>query len=159
MALLPAIPARSLHSFASFAYCVDVRLLRIAVVLCVLLRIVQLIPVILFSPVFLVHPSDVHGIVTSIPFVIMLQPSLHRIFLAQLENRVEFLVVDDAVAILEMHQDPSTVSTAVPVPEPEETVMVHRKPWKGGSDAGRSEAAISGRVAQKMSFFADKKSF
>ena len=49
----------------------------------------------------------------------------------------------------------------MPVPEPEETVMVHRKPWKGGSDVG-SEIAIArfaGRVAQKMSVFAYKNSF
>ena len=49
-----------------------------------------------------------------------------------------FLVVEKSVAILERHQDLDTLSTAVPVPRPEETVMVHRKPWKGGSDAGFS---------------------
>ena len=43
----------------------------------------------------------------------------------------------------------------MPVAEPEEILIVRRKPWKGGSD-GTSEASIAGRVAQKMTVFANK---
>ena len=48
--------------------------------------------------------------------------------------RPDFLSSDGQSQNTDGQQDPSTLSTAVPVPEPEETVMVHRKPWKGGSD-------------------------
>ena len=48
--------------------------------------------------------------------------------------RPDFLWSDGHSQIPDGQQDPDTLSTAVPVAEPEETLIVRRKPWKGGSD-------------------------
>ena len=45
-----------------------------------------------------------------------------------------FSVVEVSVAKLEYKEEPDTLSTAVPVPEPEETGQACMKPGKGGSD-------------------------
>ena len=50
---------------------------------------------------------------------------------------------------LEGHQEPDTLSTAVPVAEPEEIVQAHRKPWKGGTEVPPLK-----RVASKNHDFA-----
>ena len=50
---------------------------------------------------------------------------------------------------LEGHQEPDTVSTAVPVAEPEEFPIVRRKPSKGGT-----EVTPFRRVASKKHDFA-----
>ena len=51
--------------------------------------------------------------------------------------------------ILEGQQEPDTVSTAVPVAEPEQSLIVSRKPWKGGT-----EVTPFRRVASKNHDFA-----
>ena len=63
--------------------------------------------------------------------------------------RPDFLSSDGHSQIPDGQQDLDTLSMAVPVPEPEEIVQAHRKPWKGGT-----EVTPFKRVASKNHDFA-----
>ena len=63
--------------------------------------------------------------------------------------QTRFLVVEVSFEKLGSQEEPDTLSTAAPVAEPEEILIVRRKPWKGGT-----EVTPLRRVASKNHDFA-----
>ena len=63
--------------------------------------------------------------------------------------QTRFLVVEVSFAKLGSQEEPDTLSTAASVAEPEQSLIVRRKPWKGGT-----EVTPFRRVASKNHDFA-----